>query len=58
MDEISYNTPIFGKDKEYTECEFCDGDGWVWFEEEGYDDRRHQIACLNCKGEGQIEIED
>lgn len=30
MDEISYNTPIFKDDTEYTECEYCDGDGFFF----------------------------
>jgi len=27
--ELYLNTPTYEKDKEYTECEYCCGDGWV-----------------------------
>lgn len=49
--ELIYNTPIFSKDKEYTECERCDGDGWIEMYEE-------KMTCPICNGTGKIEIND
>jgi DnaJ-class molecular chaperone len=54
MDELSYNTPLYEKDKEYTECELCDGDGWLWLNS----DELHKAECKECLGSGVIEIEN
>lgn len=59
MDERSYNTPIFDKDKKYTECEDCGGEGRI-MEARLYPSGHTEVfeMCLKCNGEGQIEIED
>ncbi len=55
--ELSRNTPIFDKDPKYCECEECHGEGKHYT----CDEHGNQIIpemCLNCNGDGQIEIED
>lgn len=54
--ESTYNTPSYGKDKEYCECEYCSGDGWV---EHFYDGSASQqaLTCPKCNGSGELEIE-
>jgi DnaJ-class molecular chaperone len=54
MSELEYNTPIFDKDKQYTDCELCDGDGWLLTDADEF----HKAECKECFGTGQIEIEN
>lgn len=59
MDELSYLTPLFDKDKEYTECENCCGDGQIMTAHLYPGGHTECIeTCPECKGEGQIEIEN
>lgn len=55
--ELSYNTPIFSKDVEYTECEYCFGDGWIYLE---YDpnNTKDTCTCPACHGTGNMPIEN
>lgn len=48
-------SPKDEKEKRYTECEYCDGDGYV---DINMDDMWETLTCPKCHGEGQIEIED
>ncbi|MES2382452.1 MAG: hypothetical protein V4538_15500 [Bacteroidota bacterium] len=51
--------PPDDKEVKYTECEFCEGDGWIynnWWSDTLLD--THKIDCPKCHGSGQIEIED
>jgi len=54
------NTQVFDKDKRYSECERCDGDGWLFGDIDDEDDNGDQrkYTCPNCNGTSQIEIED
>lgn len=58
--ELRYNTPIFSKDAEFTECECCSGDGWIFGDIDDEDDNGEQrkYNCHVCDGSGQIEITD
>ncbi len=47
-------SPPNEKEKKYTECEYCDGDGWI-IDVVYLDEQR--VTCPKCHGEGQIEIE-
>jgi len=48
-------SPPNEKEKRFTECEHCDGDGWI-VDVVYLDEQR--VTCPKCHGEGQIEIED
>lgn len=56
MDETSYTTPLFNKDKKYTECENCDKTGKIYQYDECGELERED--CPDCSGTGQIEIEN
>lgn len=55
QDERSYNQPDFPNDKEWTECEDCDGTGTQY---ECDEDGRQvvPIPCSRCQGTGLLEI--
>ena len=58
MDEISYNTRVYDKDPDYTECEHCDGTGFVYVNDsdDREDKRLIKEQCPKCD-EGWILIE-
>lgn len=59
MDERSYNTKVYGKDPDYTECEHCDGTGFIYNDivNEVGDPTTEKEQCPKCD-EGWILIED
>lgn len=57
MYERDYNQPSFSKDVEYTECEYCCGDGFIHsgtLDDDGYFE---EVNCPTCNGHGQLPIE-
>lgn len=52
--ELFYNTPTFPKDTEYTECENCDGTGFIYCY--GEDGELYKEDCPECEN-GQLPIE-
>ncbi len=46
------------KEKEFTECEYCQGDGWIYFDPDANSNDEDKCDCPKCNGTGQIEITD
>jgi len=53
------NTPLYDKDREYTDCETCYGDGQI-MTAKLYPGGHTEVieTCPTCHGEGYIEIEN
>jgi hypothetical protein len=58
LNESDSISPSDDKEKRYTECEYCCGDGWILLEQDENEGKQVRVDCHICHGEGQIEIED
>jgi len=57
LNESDSISPSDDKEKRYTECEYCCGDGWILLEQDENEGKQVRVDCHICHGEGQIEIE-
>ncbi len=54
--ESNYLTPLFDKDKKYTDCEDCNGTGAHYYINKSGQCEKED--CFECNGSGQLEIEN